>query len=88
VCGGHPTELAHTVGRSRQDVDAIGPNGGRSLWVNPDAVVPLCKNHHMDYDGRRLDLLPYLSVDEQINAVDAAGGIELARNRLTGGGAC
>lgn len=79
VCGQQPAELAHTIGR-KHDTPA-----GDWLFVRPESVVPLCKPHHDAYDGRsqpRLDLLPHLDLDEQIDAVRAAGGIESARRRL------
>lgn len=61
------------------------------LWVDPDDIVELCgpatstDTCHGAYDGHRLDLLPLLTVDEQIAAVRAAGGIASAIRRLTGG---
>lgn len=73
-------EFAHTIGRSR-DI------GG---WVNPDSGVPLCgpatttSTCHGRYDAHRLDLMPYLTACEQIQAVADAGGIESARRRITG----
>lgn len=46
-------------------------------------VVPLCKAHHMAYDGRRFDLLPFLRVDEQARAVLVAGGMTSAMRRIS-----
>lgn len=84
ACPGWPVELAHTISRDAQDAEHLGARGGRYLFVHPDSVVPLCTEHHQLYDARRLDLLPYLTIDEQHNALDAAGGLELARKRLMG----
>jgi hypothetical protein len=54
------------------------------LYVHPDSIVPLCSVCHSRYDGSALpllDLLPYLTIDEQVRAVQDAGGLELARHR-------
>jgi hypothetical protein len=55
------------------------------LRVFPVRIVPLCRKHHRAYDAHELDLLPYLTVEEQAQAVLDAGGLELARNRICGG---
>lgn len=83
VCGlGGPDVLdaAHTWDRS------LGGGG----FDDPDLIVPLCSaikgglGCHDAYDARQLDLLPYLTLDEQVAMVRAAGGIERARDRATG----
>lgn len=64
----------------------VDPSG--MLWVNPHDTVPLCGpatdagTCHNAYDSHKLDLLPYLTLQEQLAAVKAAGGLELARTRL------
>ncbi len=78
VCGKHPAELAHVINRARDE------RRGDVATVHPDSVAPLCKDHHRRYDARRLDLLPYLTVEEQVRAVADAGGLELARKRIVG----
>ena len=89
VCGDTGfLNAAHVIGR-KHDAEVIGPKGGKSRYVHPDSIVPLCgafsENFcHGEYDQRRLDLLPYLNLYEQIRAVEDAGGIELARNRICG----
>lgn len=56
----------------------------------PDLIVPLCSTIkggggcHDDYDAHRLDLRGYVTIDEAVAAVRAAGSIERARNRLAG----
>jgi len=80
VCGRYEVELAHTIGRAKQDKPKTP--GSKTLWVNPDSVVPLCPDHHREYDAHQLDLLPYMPLAEQFNAVEAAPGLELARKRL------
>ncbi len=79
-------DAAHTYSRKDQDTEVTGSRGGTHVYVNPDSVVPLCNGFangcHGLYDGRELDLLPYLSGEEQYDAVRAAGGIEMARKRL------
>jgi 5-methylcytosine-specific restriction endonuclease McrA len=85
VCGS-TTDLqaAHTIGRARQDVEVVGPRGGKTLVVKEDSIIPLCQPCHEAYDARRLDLLPYLFLPEQVAAVEAAGGIASANARLSG----
>ena len=90
VCGhSRDVETAHVISRERDPV-LVGPNGGEYRYVHPDSVVPLCggfseENHHGLYDAHALDLLPYLTQDEQERAVEDAGGIIAALNRVTGG---
>ncbi len=90
VCGTtRDLQCSHTIGRKYQDVPVVGPRGGKVWLVKEDAVVPLCgptpQGCHGKYDRRELDLLPYLSVEEQVYAVECAGGIVRAFRRLTGG---
>lgn len=47
----------------------------------PDYTTRTC---HLAYDAHELDILALLTIDEQLNAVDAAGGIYRAYHRLTG----
>lgn len=79
VCGAYPTETAHTMGR-RYD-QPIYP-GSQTLRVDPNSVVPLCKEHHLAYDAHAFDLLSYLTDAEQATAVTLAGSLETARRRL------
>lgn len=44
--------------------------------------MPLCRSCHEAYDARELDILHVLTIDEQLNALEAAGGLESARMRL------
>lgn len=65
-----------------------GMKGGK--FDDPDIIVPLCSAFkggpgcHDKYDARALDILPYLTLDEQISLVRYAGGIERARKRAIG----
>lgn len=45
-------------------------------------IIPLCVNHHTEFDRHNLDLLHLLTLDEQLYVVQAAGSIERARQRL------
>lgn len=78
-CSSDFLQAAHTIGRKYQDV-----KDGSKVIVKADAVVPLCQPCHEAYDARKLDLLPYVGLWEQLCAVEAAGGIESARKRLIG----
>jgi hypothetical protein len=79
VCGiQRGMEAAHVTGRKHDK-----PKEGRkTLWVNPDSIVPLCPPCHEDYDAHQLDLLKYTFKAEQVKAVEDLGSIELARQRL------
>ena len=83
VCGDRKVEhldAAHTWDRS------LGATG----YADPDLIVPLCSKIkggtgcHDAYDSASLDLLPYLTLAEQLALVRAAGGIERARDRAIG----
>lgn len=65
-------EAAHTIGRKYD-----GP------IVDSRDIVPLCRTHHTAYDKHELDLLPYLTHEEQTAAVSHVG-IVSAMRRLTG----
>ena len=75
VCGDAPVDAAHVIPRS---IDPRESNmGGHS-------VVGLCRRDHVAYDSHELDLLPYLTLDEQLAAVRAAGSIARAEQIITG----
>lgn len=72
VCSRAETlEAAHIVPRSL---------GGKQF---SDSIVPLCPSCHRAYDDLELDLIPYLTKNEQAEAVRVLG-IERARRRLSG----
>jgi len=75
-------EAAHVIGRAA--ADETHPDGSGRLIVRAVDVVPLCEPCHRDYDAHRLDLLPYLTGEEQTRAVQVAGGILSALRRTTG----
>lgn len=87
VCGRSDLKLerAHVIGRFR---DAEIRPGLRR--VDADSIVPLCgpfgdtDRCHTRYDRHALDLLPHLTLSEQVRAVQDAGGIEAARRRIIG----
>jgi hypothetical protein len=87
-------ELAHVAGREHDRKPAIRDpsvaawtprpsfRGGSVVWVHPDRVIPLCRGCHRAQHERRIDLLPLLSLAEQIQAIADLGGVEIARMRL------
>lgn len=80
VCGtGVGLQAAHTALRGH---DKPKKPGGKTLWVNPRGICPLCPDDHAAFDAHRLDLLGYLTADEQVYVVEAMFGIENARIRL------
>ena len=52
--------------------------------MDRDNIVPLCRSCHNLFDSSRLDLLPYLTINEQLCVVREAGGIARAYDRLVG----
>jgi hypothetical protein len=83
VCKTHGTEMAHIIGREADHYSLTGIKHRDTSWiVYPDRVVPLCHHHHDLVDTHRFDLLPYLTLDEQVQAVRDARGLEKARIRL------
>ena len=75
VCDRYGVEAAHTIGRT------YDPAGGKVRALD---IVPLCPQHHREYDARTLDLLPYLTLAEQAAAVEHVGIVRALR-RLSGG---
>ena len=81
-------EAAHIIGRKHDPILA-GPRGGKYIYVHPDSTIPLCGpfthgNCHMEYDQGNIDILPHLTLHEQVRAVEDAGGIVSALRRTTG----
>ena len=79
-------EAAHIIGR-KHDKPRVEGSTTSVLYVHPDSVVPLCATPqgdgcHQLYDAHRLTLLPFLTKEEQLRAVEDAGSIESARRRL------
>lgn len=77
ICGDAEIELAHTVGRVHDE------KRGKARYVNPLAVVPLCRFHHTRFDGHDLDLWPYLTEAERTWAIETVGEGQ-ARRRIEG----
>lgn len=78
-------EAAHVIGRAVDLVPSVG--GPKHLYgeptypVLPERIIPLCTRHHRLYDAHELDILPALTLEEQLQAVSDAGGLENARVR-------
>ena len=73
VCYAPNAEAAHVIPRS------LAPGVGNNMGA--DNIVPLCRECHTEYDQHRLDVLPFLTLPEQVAAVRQAGGIALAYRR-------
>lgn len=73
-------EAAHVIRREYDREPALSLRGS-SAFVHPDRIVPLCREHHQEYDAHRLDLLGRLTREEEVQAV-ADVGLETARIRL------
>lgn len=89
-CGSHfRVELAHIIGREHDRTPPVAwVNRDWSVskvYVHPDRVIPLCHDCHQGPNGahaKRLDLLPLLTLTEQIQAVADAGSISQAYTLL------
>ena len=81
-------EAAHVTGREFDPPwtppDDFDPETDQTydLTVRADSVIPLCRSHHKRYDLGEVDILPVLSLDEQLRAVIDLDGIEPARLRV------
>lgn len=75
VCKKLGVDAAHVVPRSLNPTDEN---------MSADAIVPLCRFHHSEYDFHRLDLEPYLRTEEAAHAVLMAGTLEAARRIVSG----
>ncbi|HEY6731941.1 MAG TPA: hypothetical protein VI039_13075 [Solirubrobacterales bacterium] len=82
-------EAAHTMGRQHDEPKVNQRTGEilKELYVHPDRVVPLCgpfpEGCHGDFDERHaINLLHYLTLEEQVQAVKDAGGIAPAWSHL------
>ena len=75
VCRTAGVDAAHVISRSINPTEAN---------MGPDAVVGLCRRCHTSYDSHQLDLLPYLTIEEQVHATRMAGSLERARQLITG----
>lgn len=102
VCGkppgpGRTLEAAYVVGRAHDNMlalrDPLAHLKVSALLVHPDRIIPLCgpststSSCHGQQHAGRLDLLPFLSRGEQVQAVADCGSIASAFRRLAGGGA-
>ena len=92
ICGARRhVEAAHILNRKHDGFDLEGnPRPSKTWIVEPSRVIPLCGSfseyeHHQKYDAHRLDLIPYLNLDEEVQAVKDAGGILLALRRISPG---
>lgn len=79
LCGSHEIELAHTVGRI-YDIKR-----GKTLYVHPLSVIPLCRRDHTRFDSHSLNLWGYLTEDERNWAVRRCGEAQ-AKRKIMGRG--
>lgn len=82
-------QASHVIGRTHDREPPLRWDGDPFGWaepypVHPDRIVPLCERCHKDYDEHRRDLLPYLLVDEELQAVSDAGSLHAAWMRVSG----
>lgn len=70
-------QAAHVTRRS---FDQPRP-GRKTLWVNPDSIIPLCPPCHTAYDHHEISILAHLTHAEQVKALEDMGTIEAVRKR-------
>lgn len=85
----HGLMAAHVIGRAHDaamsiDLLADLQVAGHDLvvgvlYVDPRDVIPLCAKCHEAYDRRALDVLPWLSLDEQGRAAQHVGLVRALR---------
>ena len=75
VCKKVGVDAAHVIPRSRNGTEAN---------MSADAIIPLCRFCHNKQHLEKLDILPYLTLDEQVMAVRNAGGLVTAYRYTTG----
>jgi hypothetical protein len=81
-------ESAHVLGREHDEPKVNKATGEilKELYVHPDRIFPACgpfpDGCHGDVDLNRVNYLQYLTLEEQVQAVRDAGGIDAARVRL------
>lgn len=80
-----PIQAAHIIGRE-VDKNALPGDHFNDItgkwYVYAVRIVPLCRHHHRLYDAHELDLLGYLTAEEEAQAVLDAGSLETARRRI------
>ena len=80
-----PLEAAHVLGREHDEPKVSRATGEilAELYVHPDRIVEACgpfpEGCHGEIHQKTVDLLPYLTLEEQVQAVRDAGGIQHAR---------
>ena len=80
--------LAHVAGREFDRPKTWNGQPSKTLFVDPDSVIPLCgpvsdpTSCHARFDHHRLDLLGKLTPEEEARAVLDLQGLENARIRL------
>lgn len=80
-------DMAHLAPR-RFDAKVIGPRGGKTLYVDPNNIIPLCgswstNNCHSRFDAHELDLSTYLTEEEKQHCIEVLGKGRAMR-RITG----
>lgn len=85
---GRPIEAAHVLGREHDEPMVSRSTGEilRVLYVAPDRIFPACgpspSGCHGMAERKEINVLPYLTLEEELQAIRDAGSIEAARIRL------
>ena len=80
VCGLQTNlDAAHLAPRKHDKPKRLGV---KTRKVDPNNIIPMCSRDHYLFDAGRLDVLAYLTIEEQVHVVKTLGGIDMARRRL------
>jgi hypothetical protein len=85
---GRPLEAAHVLGREHDEPKVSRTTGEilQELYVKPERIFPACGPSpggcHGEAERNEINVLQFLTLEEQLQAVKDAGGIEAARIRL------
>ena len=85
---GRPIEAAHVLGREHDEPMVSRSTGEilRVLYVDPNRIFPACGPSpggcHGMAERKEINVLPYLTLEEELQAIRDAGSIEAARIRL------
>ena len=70
-------DAAHTIGRQFDEA----PDGKKTLYVDPDSVVPLCRPCHESQEHNEVGILEVMTPAEQDYADRRLGSMESARRK-------
>lgn len=77
-----PLFPVHTISAEKQN--ELLNDSSPAPWVHPDAVIPMCELCKEKWHGGEVNLVGRLTLEEEMNAIWAAGGMLQAAHDLAG----